>query len=102
LPEQRTAEQQNFEPQNFEGFFPSTFDIHYSIFDILLLNFPVRSNLPRKPQAAKLNSGFRLLACPYLFSSFKIHDSPHLFSFSGNVTIETSEAKEWLESQGEL
>ena len=44
----RTAEQQNNEPQNFEGWFrytlslfikqteylPSTFDIHYSIFDI--------------------------------------------------------------------
>jgi hypothetical protein len=34
-PEQRTAEQQNIEPQNFEGFFTSTFDIHCSIFDIL-------------------------------------------------------------------
>jgi len=33
-PKQRTAEQQNFELQNFEGSFPSTFDIPYSIFDI--------------------------------------------------------------------
>jgi hypothetical protein len=27
-PEKRTAEQQKIEPQNFEGFFTSTFDIH--------------------------------------------------------------------------
>jgi hypothetical protein len=38
-PEKRTAEQQNIEPQNFEGFFTSTFDIHCSIFDILFLSF---------------------------------------------------------------
>jgi hypothetical protein len=38
-PEKRTAEQQNIEPQNSEGFFTSTFDIHCSIFDILFLSF---------------------------------------------------------------
>jgi hypothetical protein len=31
-PKWRTAEQQNIEPQNFEGSFTSTFDIQYSIF----------------------------------------------------------------------
>jgi hypothetical protein len=41
---QRTAEQQNIEPQNFKGSFPSTFDIPYSIFDIRFpkVSFPIQ------------------------------------------------------------
>jgi hypothetical protein len=40
--EQRTADQQNIEADNFEGLFPF-FDIRYSLFDIRFFEVSVRS-----------------------------------------------------------
>jgi len=43
-----TSHNRNSEPQNFEGSFPSTFDIPYSIFDIRFpkVSFPIQLAAP--------------------------------------------------------